>query len=90
MGVDPEPKKEENTGRNREQDEAREEWRKLARISASITVAGFQMAIFLAIGTFLGNWIDEKIGKTGPFTIVGAVAGFGLGLYLVVRTLKRL
>ena len=70
--------------------EAKKEWLRLARISGYLTIVGFQMAIVVGAGTFLGDWLDKKMDTGGLMTILGGTVGFGVSLFLVVRTLKRL
>ena len=70
--------------------ESREQWLRLARISAYLTGAGFQMAAIVTVFTLGANWIDKKVEAGGLITIVGGVAGFGLSLWAVLRTFKRL
>ena len=70
--------------------EAKKEWLRLARISGYLTIAGFQMAIIVGAGTFLGAWLDKQLDTDGLMTVLGGVVGFGVSLFLVVRTLKRL
>jgi hypothetical protein len=70
--------------------ESRAEWVRLARISGYLMGAGFQMAVIVAGFTFLGAWLDGKLGWSGILTATGAVVGFLLSLYAVMRTLRRL
>ena len=70
--------------------ESKQEWLRLARITGYLTGAGFQMAAVVGVLTLGGSWLDSKLGWSGPLTIVGGVLGFGLSLWLLVRTLKKL
>ncbi len=46
---------------------------------------GTQMAIILLLGVFGGLWLDGRTGSSPAFTILGAVAGIGLGMAIVIR-----
>lgn len=70
--------------------ESKQEWLRLARISAYLVGVGFQMAVIVAAFTLGGLWLDKKIGWSYVLAISGAVIGFGLSLWMIFRSLKRL
>lgn len=55
-----------------------------------ITTLGTEFAVAEILGTGIGFWLDKKWGTTPWLLIAGAVAGFGLGLYIILRTAKQL
>lgn len=48
----------------------------------------FVLLAAIAGGYYAGQWADERYGTT-QLNLAGLLAGFGLGLYEVVRLLKR-
>lgn len=46
---------------------------------------GTQLAGCLLICLWGGNWLDEKVGWSPVFTLVGAVLGIVLGIGVVIR-----
>ncbi len=48
-----------------------------------------ELAVAVLLGVLAGEWLDRKTGAHGIFTIVGAFAGFGATLYLLIRTLSK-
>lgn len=69
---------------------SRDQWLRLARVSAYLTGAGFQMAAIVTVFTLGANWIDKRVEAGGLITIAGGVAGFGISLWAVLRTFKRM
>jgi VIT1/CCC1 family predicted Fe2+/Mn2+ transporter len=49
----------------------------------------FTMLVTLGLGYYAGRWIDEQYGFRYA-NLIGIVLGLGLGLYEVLRQLKRL
>ena len=49
---------------------------------------GFQLAISVVAGLFLGQWVDGKLG-TGPWlTLVGLILGSIAGFYNLIRIMN--
>jgi ATP synthase protein I len=46
---------------------------------------GTQMTLVLLGGVFGGIWLDGKWGTDPILTVVGSLAGIGIGLYIVIR-----
>jgi hypothetical protein len=57
------------------------------------TGMGWTIAIAIAIGVLLGNWLDGRAGTHPLFLLVGLVLGLALGLFaagqMLVRYLKE-
>ncbi|MDN3595886.1 AtpZ/AtpI family protein [Zunongwangia endophytica] len=52
---------------------------------------GFQMAIIIAGGVFLGIWLDGKFpNKFSAFTISLSLLGVFIALYQVIRSVKKI
>lgn len=52
---------------------------------------GFQMAIIIAGGVFLGIWLDGKFpNKFSAFTISLSLLGVFVALYQVIRSVKNI
>lgn len=52
---------------------------------AAITTLGLEFATAEILGVWAGYWLDGKLG-TSPWLLVGgAVAGFSLGFYIILR-----
>lgn len=49
---------------------------------------GFQFAIAVLAGLFLGNYLDEKWGTSPILTLIGLIFGFTGGLYNLIKVLK--
>lgn len=57
---------------------------------AAITTLGLEFALAEIVCVWLGYFLDGKLG-TGPWLLVaGAVAGFTLGFYIIVRAAKNM
>lgn len=50
---------------------------------------GVQLAVTMVAGVLGGQWVDHRIGTEAVFTLLGALAGFGLTLWSLFRELKR-
>ena len=48
---------------------------------------GLQFAATVGVFALLGYWLDQKLGVTPGFLLVGVFLGFGLGLYSMVKKL---
>ena len=55
-----------------------------------ITTLGTEFAVAEILGTGIGFWLDNKWGTTPWLLIAGAVAGFGMGLYIVLKAAKTM
>lgn len=52
---------------------------------------GFQMAIIIAGGVFLGIWLDEKFpNKFSAYTISISLLGVFIALFQVIRSVKNI
>ena len=60
-------------------------WESLAQLGA----LGFTIAIPLALGSYLGNYLDSMT-KHGPlFVMLGLLLGLVVGIYGAYRLIKR-
>lgn len=55
-----------------------------------ITTLGLEFAVAEALGVWVGYWLDGKLGTRPWMLLLGACAGFSLGLYLVLRAAKEM
>lgn len=56
----------------------------------TISTLGVEFAVAVALGTAGGFWADRTWG-TGPWLlIIGMMAGFGLGLYIIIGAARKL
>ncbi len=55
------------------------------RAYLKFTHLGTQMTLVLLGGVFGGIWLDDKWGTDPILTVVGSLAGIGIGLYIVIR-----
>jgi len=46
---------------------------------------GLQFAATIVIFLFAGQWVDDKLGTSGLFTIAGVFIGGGAAFYLLYR-----
>ncbi len=59
------------------------EWGKVLTI-------GFEVAVGVALGYYVGHWLDGKYGW-GPWgTLVGAMLGLAAGMYLLIKEALRM
>jgi len=49
---------------------------------------GIQLAVTIFAGVLAGRWLDRRTHTEGIFTMVGALLGFGISLYSLVRELN--
>jgi F0F1-type ATP synthase assembly protein I len=54
------------------------------------TTAAFQMAAVIGGFTWLGIWLDQKFTTSSLFTIILALLGVGIGLYLIIKEVNAL
>jgi hypothetical protein len=50
---------------------------------------GIQLAAAICVGTGLGWWLDRRWGSLPWLTLLGALGGFGLGFYGLLRSVQR-
>jgi len=48
---------------------------------------GLQFAATMGVFALLGHWLDQRLGVSPGFLLVGVFLGFGLGLYSMVKKL---
>jgi F0F1-type ATP synthase assembly protein I len=55
-----------------------------------LSSAAIQMAAVIGGFTWLGTYLDTKWSMDSLFTIVGALLGVGIGLYLIIKEVNQL
>jgi F0F1-type ATP synthase assembly protein I len=55
---------------------------------ADFAGVGLQFAAAIVIFLFAGQWIDQKLGTSGLFTIAGVFVGGGAAFYLMYRKIS--
>ena len=50
---------------------------------------GLQMAVGIALGLFIGGWLERKYGWQPWGTTIGALLGFAGGMYLLIKEALR-
>ena len=55
-----------------------------------LSSAAIQMAAVSGGFTWLGTYLDTKYSTDSLFTIIGALLGVGIGLYLVIKEVNQL
>lgn len=55
-----------------------------------LSSAAIQMAAVIGGFTWLGTYLDTKWSTDSLFTIVGALLGVGIGLYLIIKEVIQL
>ena len=55
-----------------------------------LTGIGFYIAACILIGILAGLWLDNKVGTTPLFILLGALLGLGLALFGVYRMVRPL
>lgn len=48
------------------------------------------MAALIGGFTWLGTWLDQKFNASSLFTIILALLGVGIGLYLIIKEVNAL
>jgi ATP synthase protein I len=51
---------------------------------------GFEMAIGVGVGYFVGTWIDKKFGSAPWGFLVGSMLGLIAGAYLLIKEVNRM
>jgi len=69
---------------------AAEEWRRFGQTAGYLMSGGFQLVAAAAAGTFVGRWIDRKIGTEPILTVVLATLGLVGGVMLLWRSIQTL
>jgi F0F1-type ATP synthase assembly protein I len=55
-----------------------------------LSSAAIQMAAVIGGFTWLGTWLDQKFHTSSLFTIILALFGVGIGLYLIIKEVNAL
>lgn len=55
-----------------------------------LSSAAIQMAAVIGGFTWLGTYLDTKWSTDSLFTIVGALLGVGIGLFLIIKEVNQL
>ena len=56
--------------------------------AAKYTGLGVQLAVTLLVFVWVGQWVDERVGTDGVFTILLALGGFSAVLFSLIRQLS--
>jgi len=51
---------------------------------------GLEIAVGVALGVFVGRWLDRKYGWDSWGTMIGAMLGLAAGMYLLIREAIRM
>lgn len=52
------------------------------------TALGVEFATIMCLGTFGGFWVDKKLNTFPWFLLAGAIAGFILALFILIKHAK--
>ncbi len=67
-------------------EDRRDKLRKAAHSYMRLSGIGFQMAAIIGLGTYGGWWADRRTGWGFPaFTLLGALGGVGMALYILFK-----
>ena len=55
-----------------------------------LSSAAFQMAAVIGGFTWLGTWLDQTVHPGSLFTVILALLGVGIGLYLIIKEVNAL
>lgn len=55
-----------------------------------ITTLGLEFATAEGLGVWVGYWLDGKFGTSPWLLVIGALAGFALGFYIILRAAKNM
>lgn len=61
-----------------------------ARDHVTVTTLGLEFACAVGVSTAAGYWADKRWGCVPWLTVTGVLAGFALGMYILVKEAKRL
>jgi ATP synthase protein I len=73
-------------GENDKKDKGLSQTAAAYRKASPILDASWQMVGAAALGTFLGWWLDKKLGTAPWLLLVGAVLGVATGMYAFIRS----
>lgn len=59
------------------------------RAFATFGVVGFQIAIWIVMGLWVGRWLDSVIGTSPIFMIIGLLGGVAFGILGMILLIKR-
>jgi ATP synthase protein I len=60
------------------------------KVWVKFTQMGLQMALTIGLFTYLGYWLDGKLGNKNPiFTLILSLLSIGVALYNVIRQLPK-
>ena len=51
---------------------------------------GINIAVGVALGYFIGHWLDRRYGWESRGVLIGTLLGFASGMYLLVKDAIRL
>jgi len=51
---------------------------------------GLEIAVGVAVGYFVGSWLDRRNGWHGTGTLVGVMIGLAAGMYLLIKDAVRI
>ena len=57
---------------------------------AGMAMVGLQVAIGVAVGYFVGRWLDRRYGWSPNGVIIGSMIGMCGGLYLLIKEAIRI
>ncbi len=55
-----------------------------------ITTLGLEFATAEGLGVWAGYWLDGRLDTSPWLLVAGAVAGFALGFYIILRAAKNM
>jgi F0F1-type ATP synthase assembly protein I len=51
---------------------------------------GFRMAIMIALGAYIGHWLDARMALSQPiFSIVLSLTAIGASMYMVIKAVSK-
>jgi hypothetical protein len=57
---------------------------------AGLAMIGLQVAIGVALGYFIGRWLDRRYGWGSRGVVIGSMLGLAGGLYLLIKDAIRI
>lgn len=64
--------------------------KKLVKQGAQLIVLGFELAVPVVVGLFIGYYLDRKFNSQPWLMLLGLLAGFFYGLKTLFSMLKRM
>jgi F0F1-type ATP synthase assembly protein I len=52
--------------------------------------SGFETAVGVGLGYFVGHWLDNRYGWYPWATLIGAMLGLAAGMYLLIKSALRM